>query len=59
MNVYIYHLTIFFLQWLVPVMMELLDDKMKQNVTELHKTAWKKLLGVVASITKDEQESNG
>ena len=45
--------------WLVPVMMELLDDTMKENATEFHKTAWKKLLGVVASITKDEQESNG
>ena len=40
-------------------MMELLDDTMKENATEFHKTAWKKLLGVVASITKDEQESNG
>jgi flagellar biosynthesis regulator FlbT len=37
-----------FLQWLVPVMMELLDDTMKENATEFHKTAWKKLLGVVA-----------
>lgn len=40
-------------------MVELLDENMKENATELHKIAWKKLLGVVASITKDEQESNG
>ncbi|CAC5401182.1 unnamed protein product [Mytilus coruscus] len=42
------------IMWLLPLFLELLDEIMEGNVTELQKKAWTKLYGVLASISREE-----
>ncbi|XP_076087195.1 uncharacterized protein LOC143057712 isoform X2 [Mytilus galloprovincialis] len=42
------------LMWLLPLFLELLDEIMEDSVTELHKKAWTKIYGVLASISREE-----
>ncbi|XP_052082384.1 uncharacterized protein LOC127720016 [Mytilus californianus] len=42
------------IMWLLPLFLELLDEILEENATELLKKAWTKLFGVLASISLEE-----
>ncbi|CAG2185801.1 unnamed protein product [Mytilus edulis] len=42
------------IMWLLPLFLELLDELLEENATELLKKAWTKLFGVLASISLEE-----
>lgn len=45
---------IIYLQFVEPALFELLEDKMPRKVTSEHKSAWKKMINLMAKIQDEE-----
>lgn len=45
------------IKMLLPAFLELLNELLQEKTTDLHKTAWTKLFGVIALVAREEQHN--